>query len=180
MFPNLVTLGRTGSRAYLSAMPGLREAPVQLNTIKTRLRNRLTDKMLNSLLHLSINAPPSSSVDVSAIMQGASTRFVAMKERRKLPSRQDVQKIETEVGIASMDQSQSVRVELEAAVQELEDKLEVEMMHAEPITLLLKNVLLQFCDTGCNSASEPDATYKLNQTTLIFYIAFPAEHFVYN
>lgn len=103
-----------------------------------------------------------------------------MKERRKLPSRQDVQKIETEVGIASMDQSQSVRVELEAAVQELEDKLEVEMMHAEPITLLLKNVLLQFCDTGCNSASEPDATYKLNQTTLIFYIAFPAEHFVYN
>lgn len=81
-----------------------------------------------------------------------------MKERRKLPSRQDVQNIETEVGIASMDQSQSVRVELEAAVQELEDKLEVEMMHAEPITLLIKNVLLQFCDTGCNSASEPDAT----------------------
>ena len=94
--------------------------------IKTRLRNRLTDRMLNSLLHSLINAPPPTSDEASAIIQEASTRFIAVKERRKLPSRQDVQESETEAGVPSLDQNQSSRTELEARVQELEDQLEVE------------------------------------------------------
>ena len=81
--------------------------------------------MLNSLLHLSINAPPPSSDEASAIIQEASTRFVAVKERRKLPSRQ-VQESETEASVSIVDQNRSSRTELEARVQELEDQLEVE------------------------------------------------------
>ena len=81
-------------------------------------------------------------------------RFVAVKERRKLPSRQDVQESETEAGVSSVDQNRSSRTELEARVQELEDQLEVEMIHAEHSALLLKNMLLQFCHTGCVSEQE--------------------------
>ena len=36
-------------------------------------------------------------------------------------------------------------------MQELEDKVQIEMMHADQITLL-------FCDTRFNSESEPDAS----------------------
>ena len=51
----------------------------------------------------------------------------------------------------SVDQNRSSRTELEARVQELEDQLEVEMIYADHSTLLLKNMLVQFCHTGCDS-----------------------------
>ena len=41
-----------------------------IKRIKTTLRNRLADKMLDSLLHLSINAPLPGSDEASAIIQG--------------------------------------------------------------------------------------------------------------
>ena len=76
--------------------------------------------MLNSLLHLLIYAPPPGSVEASAIIQEASMRFVAVKERRKLPSRQEVQESEKKASVSSLDQNLSSRAELEARVQELD------------------------------------------------------------
>ena len=124
MFLNLVSLAELAQRIPVSNAWPERGASA-ITRIKTRLRNRLSEKMLNSLLHLSINAPPPSSDEASAIIQEASTRFVAVKERRKLPSRQ-VQESETEAGVSIVDQNRSSRTELEARVQELEDQLEVE------------------------------------------------------
>lgn len=124
MFLNLVSLAELAQRIPVSNAWPERGASA-ITRIKTRLRNRLSEKMLNSLLHLSINAPPPSSDEASAIIQEASTRFVAVKERRKLPSRQ-VQESETEASVSIVDQNRSSRTELEARVQELEDQLEVE------------------------------------------------------
>ena len=153
MFPNLVSLAELAqSIPVTNAWP--ERGGSAIKRIKTRLGNRLADKMLNSLLHLLINAPPPGSDEASAIIQEASTRFVAAKERRKLPSRQDVQESETEAGASSVDQNRSSRTELEVRVQQLEDQLEVEMIHADHSTLLLKNMLLQFCHTGCKSEQE--------------------------
>ncbi|CAH3107136.1 unnamed protein product [Pocillopora meandrina] len=153
MFPNLVSLEELAQNIPVTnAWP--ERGGSAIKRIKTRLRNRLADKMLDSLLHLSINAPPPGSDEASAIIQEASTRFVAAKERRKLPSRQDVQESETEAGASSVDQNRSSRTELEVRVQQLEDQLEVEMIRADHSTLLLKNMLLQFCHTGCESEQE--------------------------
>ena len=153
MFPNLVSLAELAqSIPVTNAWP--ERGGSAIKHIKTRLRNRLADKMLDSLLHLSINAPPPGSDEASAIIQEASTRFVAAKERRKLPGRQDVQESETEAGASSVDQNRSSRTELEVRVQQLEHQLEVEMIHADHSTLLLKNMLLQFCHTGCESEQE--------------------------
>lgn len=111
---------------------------------KTRLRNRLSDNMLSSLLHLSINAPHLSSDEPSPIIQEASKRFTAVKERRKLPNRKDMQGIATEVSVASIDQNQS-RFELEARVQQLQDQLAVEMIHADHGTLKnMPSAVLQY------------------------------------
>lgn len=115
MFPNLVSLAELAqSIPVTNTWP---ERGSAIKHIKTRLRNRLADKMLDSFLHLSINAPPPGSDEASAIIQEASTRFVTAKERRKLPSRQDVQESETEAGASSVDQNQSSRTELEVRVQ---------------------------------------------------------------
>lgn len=100
--------------------------------------------MLSSLLHLSINAPHLSSDEPSAIIQEASQRFTVVKERRKLPNRKDMQGIATEVSVASIDQNQS-RFELEARVQQLQDQLAVEMIHADHGTLKnMPSAVLQY------------------------------------
>ena len=102
MFPNLVSLAELAqSIPVTNAWP--KRGGSAIKCIKTRLRNRLADKMLDSLLHLLINAPPPGSDEASAIIQEASTRFVAVKERRKLPTRQDVQESETEAGGSSVE-----------------------------------------------------------------------------
>ena len=107
MFLNLVSLAELAQRIPVSNAWPERGASA-ITRIKTRLRNRLSEKMLNSLLHLSINAPPPSSDEASAIIQEASTRFVAVKERRKLPSRQ-VQESETEAGVSNYCRSESIQ-----------------------------------------------------------------------
>jgi len=59
--------------------------------------------------------------------------------------------IVTEVSVASIDQNQP-RFELEARAQQLQDQLAVEMIHTDHSTL--KNMLLQFCNTGFESEPE--------------------------
>ena len=56
-----------------------------LKAMKTRLRNRLGTAMLESMLHISINAPDSTSKEGQKIVKQAVKTWLQMKPRRKLP-----------------------------------------------------------------------------------------------
>ena len=80
MFPNLVSLAELAqSIPVTNAWP--ERGGSAIKHIKTRLRNRLADKMLDSLLHLSINAPLPGSDEASAII--GSFNKVCSSEREK-------------------------------------------------------------------------------------------------
>ena len=53
-----------------------------------------------------------------------------------------MQNSETLAGVSIGDQNRSSTTELKARVQEIKDQLEVETIHADHSTLLLKNMLL--------------------------------------
>lgn len=56
-----------------------------LKALKTRLRNRLSTPMLESLLHICINAPEPSSPEVQQIVKEAVNTWLEKKKRRKVP-----------------------------------------------------------------------------------------------
>jgi len=53
--------------------------------IKTRLRSRLKNDMLNSLMHISINGPKLGSNEAESLIDQATHNWLAAKQRRKLP-----------------------------------------------------------------------------------------------
>lgn len=56
-----------------------------LKSVKTRLRNRLTSSMVESILHICINAPDPTSTEGQHITKPAVQAWIQKKQRRKLP-----------------------------------------------------------------------------------------------
>lgn len=56
-----------------------------LKSVKTRLRNRLSSSMLESILHICINAPEPSSAAGQKLVEKAVKSWLENKSRRKLP-----------------------------------------------------------------------------------------------
>ena len=54
-----------------------------IKRIKTRMRSRLTDDMLNALMHVSINGPSFETEECTDIVQRAAEIWLSAKNRRK-------------------------------------------------------------------------------------------------
>lgn len=68
-----------------------------IKRIKTRMRSRLTDDMLNALMHVSINGPSFGTEECTDIVQRTAEIWLSAKSRRKLrsPKESKVSKFES-------------------------------------------------------------------------------------
>jgi len=75
---------------YLLAIPVSNAWPERgaskVKLIKTRLRSRMTNKMLNSLLQITFNGPKLHTDECKQFISAAVNNWLAAKKRRKLPA----------------------------------------------------------------------------------------------
>ena len=65
-------------------MPGPKGEPASLNGKKTRLRSRIKNDLLNSLLHISINGPIQESPELPKLIREVAKEWLRQKHCRKL------------------------------------------------------------------------------------------------
>ena len=110
-----------------------------LKNIKTRLRNRLSNKMLQACMHVCINGPDMDSLKKSNLITKAVETWIETKNRRKLavkhvnqntsinqqnPIQNEVQvqdmSVQTEpVPLSSLTDREEVRLEVQAAIKKM-------------------------------------------------------------
>lgn len=84
LYPNVIFIAEViASLPVSNAWP--ERGASTLKALKTRLRNRLSTSMLESLLHICINAPEPSSLEGQQLVKAAVKAWLEKKNRRKLP-----------------------------------------------------------------------------------------------
>ncbi|XP_052784628.1 zinc finger protein 862-like [Mya arenaria] len=84
LYPNVIYIAEViASLPVSNAWP--ERGASTLKALKTRLRNRLSTSMLESLLHICINAPKPSSLEGQQLVKAAVNAWLENRNRRKLP-----------------------------------------------------------------------------------------------
>jgi len=83
-----------------------------IKNVKTRLRNRLTNNMLEGLLHILINGPKVN--DCALVVEKAVDKWLKAKKRRKLPKKQLEKGIKTQHAILLSDTDNKTEMQRES------------------------------------------------------------------
>ncbi|XP_078368574.1 uncharacterized protein LOC144652439 [Oculina patagonica] len=133
-----------------------------LKRLKTRLRSRLSQKMLNSLMMISINGPKPFSKDAEDVIKAAVQRWLSAKKRRRLPrtmmpkDRQEDGRTETGEGVA---QEEGPGVEEEEEEEEVKRSGEVEVEVEDHVEEEQRALRLFHLEEANKDDSDSDSDY---------------------
>ena len=135
-----------------------------LKRIKTKLKSRLSNSMLQSLLQMSMNGPPINSKETEDIIEGCIKVWTLQKKKRKMPkpptntsqentSKQMVKMVDA--GVQVSDQSEKAMVaKVFEEVEKLKEEVEIASVALKLIAFSADSIDNEdFMDDGYSSDS---------------------------
>ncbi|XP_068742052.1 uncharacterized protein [Montipora capricornis] len=129
-----------------------------IKRIKTRMRSRLTDDMLNALMHVSINGLSFGTEECTDIVQRAAEIWLSAKNRRKprSPKKSKVPEVESVSETRGSEGERLSGNESEEAVDEIEDhEVDADARTEEEVEIATAALGLREvdCDTGSDDSA---------------------------
>ncbi|PFX13734.1 Zinc finger protein 862 [Stylophora pistillata] len=129
-----------------------------IKRIKTRMRSRLTDDMLNALMHVSINGPSFGTEECTDIVQRAAEIWLSAKNRRKprLPKESKMPEVESVSDTRASEGERLSGNESQEAVDEFEvDEVDADARTEEEVEIA--TAALGLCEVDCDTDSDDSA-----------------------